>query len=57
MIKHMEDLGLPIDYARRIDVYLKDQNQYMPVGEIISGIILRTPISQAIKETKTINYM
>jgi hypothetical protein len=53
----MEDLGLPIDYARRIDVYLKDQNQYMPVGEIISGMILRPPISKVIKEAKTINYM
>ena len=56
MINPIEDLGLPLDYATQTDVFLKLDKMYKPVGTIVSGIILRPPISQAIKEAKPIDY-
>ena len=56
MINPIEDLGLPLDYATQTDVFLKLNKMFKPVGTMVSGFILKPPISQAIKEAKPMHY-
>ena len=56
MINLIEDLGLPLDYATQTHFFLKLDKMFKPVGTIVSGFILKPPISQAIKEAKPIDY-